>query len=242
MDGNGEVLSEPVRRHLTLLTSEVDQEDIVAVVLFGSAARGDDDEQSDIDILIVVAGRDPQRTIVGKVVGGPRTRVSPIVMTLEGLIHEGTMRPSFIAHLLDEAVIVQSTPRWETVVPVLREAASNRDALACEIQRRVRAVETYQDPERFEASPVTVLSHLYAIARSVVIARLLEEGVHEYNWHRIFDAYAELKPYHKRQIETLKNLRPYYEFARSRNGARLPEGTARADVAELVISIRQLAG
>lgn len=242
VDPNGRALPDRARWDLSRLINSVGRRDVVAAVVFGSTARGDNDERSDLDILIVVTEPDAERVMLDAIVRGPSPVISPVVFTVDGLLHEAAMRPSFIAHILDEGLTVMSASQWDRLLPKLRRAAADRDALAREVRRRVRAVETYRDPERFESSPVTVLSHLYAIARSVVIARLLQQGVHEYNWHRIFDTYADLEPQYRSEIEALKNLRPYYDYARSRRGARMPEGAVPNDVRELVASIRQLAG
>jgi hypothetical protein len=76
--------------------------------------------------------------------------------------------------------------------------------------------------EHFRNSPVTAMSQIYGVARSLVIARLLERGVHEFSWRRAFDRYAELRPEMRGDLDALKRLRPYYEYARGRPHATLP--------------------
>jgi hypothetical protein len=216
--------------------------DAVAVLVFGSVARGDDNETSDVDVMIVVADRESADVVDRAVRVDQSRRVIPTVRTVTSLVEEARDRPSFVAHLVDEAIVVRTSPSWPAVRERLAKAATDPDALTLEVHCRLRHLDSFARPERFRLSPVTALSHLWAIARSVVIARLLQQGVHEYSWRRAFDRYADLRPDLREDLEALKQLRPYYERARARPGARLPEAPVDVDtVRRLVESIQHIA-
>lgn len=216
--------------------------DAVAVLVFGSVARGDDNEASDVDVMVVAVDREAADAVDRAVRADRSRRVIPTVRTVSSLLDEARDRPSFIAHLVDEAVVVRASPSWPAVRDQLARAGADPEALGREVQGRLRHLDSFARPERFRLSPVTALSHLWAIARSVVIARLLQRGVHEYSWRRAFDRYADLRPELRGDLDALKQLRPYYECARARPGARLPEAPVDTDaVRRLVGSIEQIA-
>ncbi|MDQ6945832.1 MAG: nucleotidyltransferase domain-containing protein [Actinomycetota bacterium] len=215
--------------------------DVVTVLLFGSIARGDDDERSDLDVMVVVEDRGAAAALDQAICSDRDQLVVPSVRTVASLLNEVKERPSFIAHLVDEGRILRQSPAWPPLRARLAEASTDHDALAAEVRYRLQHLEPFSRLERFRLSPVTVLSHLWAIARSVVIAQLLQQGVHEYSWRRAFDRYAELRPDLRGELEALKQLRPYYERARGRTGNGLPEvqiGTD--DVRRLVEAVEQI--
>ncbi|MCA1707200.1 MAG: nucleotidyltransferase domain-containing protein [Actinobacteria bacterium] len=195
----------------------------IVTMLFGSVARGDQDRQSDLDVLIVVGDDDQARGVRSHFADAAFSAVHPLVLSRRAMVEEVALRPSFVSHLLDEGNIVQQTVEWISLRHELAEAASDPDLLNREVKRRARAIESFASPERFLNSPITALSHMYAIARSLVIARLLQSGVREYSWQRAFDRYSELHPELRTEVEALKALRPFYEFARARPGARRPD-------------------
>jgi hypothetical protein len=227
---------------LALRVSTLGSERPIVTMIFGSVGRGDDDRQSDLDVLVVVGDDDEARTLRSHVADGS-FNVRPLVLSRRAMVDEVALRPSFVSHLLDEGRVVQQSPGWIPLREELALAASDRELLSREIKRRARAIESFASPERFSNSPVTALSHVYAIARSLVIARLLQSGVHEYSWQRAFDRYSELHPELRSEIDALKALRPYYEFARARPGSSRPDRSVGTDeLRELVRSVELVAG
>lgn len=210
------------------------------MLVFGSVARGDDSAQSDLDLLIVVPGDEQVRSLRRDAATKELARA--LVLSRRAMLDEVALRPSFVAHLLDEGVVVRAGAGWGELREALVRAATNPRLLDDEVRRRARAVEPFADAERFVNSPVTALSHLYGIARSLVIARLLQAGIREYRWQRAFDRYAELRPELGDDIHALKELRPYYDVARARPGARLPDRRIDArDLEGLVRAVEHVA-
>ena len=224
---------------LAALLQRLDLDRAVAVIVFGSVARGDQDAQSDLDVLVVVDDDEARASLLAASDGGDSA--SPLVVTRRALLGGLSLRPSFVAHLLDEGVTVHETPAWADVRAALVPSAADGEALAREVRRRAKELEPLSRAERFANSPVTVMAHLYGVARALVIARLLQAGVHEYSWRHAFDRYAELRPDLRSDIEALAALRPYYECARGRPGTPTLQAVDTEDVRRLVGSAERLA-
>ncbi len=226
------------------LLGQLQGEHVAAVVLFGSVARGDCDEQSDLDVLVVVEDGEGRQAVLAAFRQQSREDHPPLVMTVAALLQEAVDRPSFVAHLLDEGILLCSKPSWGRVRSSLSDRAFDRDALGREVRNRAKHLEPLLRAGRFRNSPVTALSHLYGIARSLAILRLLQEGIHEYSWQRAFDRYAELRPELGPDLQSLKDLRPYYEYARARGRTEAdlpPEPMAASEMRALAGSVAHLA-
>lgn len=230
-------------KRLRDLVDHLHDKDVVAVLLFGSMARGDQEQNSDLDVLVVVEDS-KRREDVLSMFRAPAYEDShtPLVLTVKSLRQEAVEHPSFVAHLLDEGTLLQRRPAWDHLRRSLASCAFDSAALAREVRNRARHLEPLLKSERFENSPVTALSHLYGIARSLVIARLLEQGIHEYSWQRAFDRYAELRPELRSTLDELKRLRPYYEYARARSQEGLPDARiGTSEIRDLASSVAHLA-
>jgi predicted nucleotidyltransferase len=141
----------------------------VAVLLFGSLARGDQTDHSDLDVLVVVRDQAARTEVLRDVRSHLDSLPTPLVLTVESLEEEAAKRPSFVAHLLDEGIVLYDAPGWTALRNSLARAAVDQEALTNEIRNRARSLWPLQHTERFRNSPVTALSHVYGIARSLVI-------------------------------------------------------------------------
>ena len=80
------------------------------VILFGSAARGDNDENSDIDILIIDDSAFPNSIKNGKVEIQKFSKIEAIRKALEGDL--------FMLHILHEGIVISDSSNF---FPELRE-------------------------------------------------------------------------------------------------------------------------
>lgn len=112
-------------------------------VLFGSVARGDDDEESDVDLLVGL--RDPELSSRVALAGRLRKRID---LPLEVIALEDALRraPFMVEILRDGRVLVDRDGRW----PKMRARAGHFDEQAKE-DRRVRAERAGQAVEMFAA-------------------------------------------------------------------------------------------
>jgi Nucleotidyltransferase domain len=215
---------------------------VLAVIIFGSVARDEADVQSDFDVLVVVEDHSVRTSILRTLGGRGVDAVCPLIITRNDLERGFSTRPSFVAHLLDEGLSVYETWGWQEIEISLQASASSVEALDAEVRQRTKELAPFAHPERFTSSPVTAMSYLYGVARALVIARLLQIGIHEYSWRRVFDLYADIRPELATELEILKGLRPYFERARARPGALLPKAPVTLeDLRQVVASIERLA-
>ena len=155
---------------MSALVQHVGGAGVLSVIVFGSVARGEADERSDLDVLIVVEDNETRAALLQSISEGPLREMSPLVLTRDALMRGLPVRPSFVAHLLDEGVSVYETPAWRDIEAGLATAVTDVDALAAEVQRRTLELGPLAHPERFSTSPVTAMSHLYGVARALVTA------------------------------------------------------------------------
>jgi hypothetical protein len=213
----------------------------IAVVIFGSMARGDPDERSDVDVLVVAPDEGRRRNVREACEAHSAGSINALVMTEESLVAESAAYPSFVAHLLDEGRVLSASSRWPLLFADLSNAASDKQAIEAEVIRRARSLGPFSNAQYFLDSPITVFAHLYAIARSLVIARLLAHEIHEYRWRHAFDAYAQVRPDLRVDLEAVKRLRPYYEYVQARTDVEPNGNIDSARVRALVTSVAHLA-
>lgn len=209
-----------MRDQVEKLLDTLDTEKTVAVVLFGSYGRGEVHSGSDIDVMVVVDSSDEANSVRARLNSLESLDIEPIVITTKGLAREAERVPSFIVHLTHEGRVLAESPEWEPFKAQLSVKAQDTALIEHEIDRRAKYLGIFAQPERFQASPATALSHIYRIARSIVIARLVQEGEYEFRWQHAFKKLAELRPDLAHDIREVERLRPYYEFAHGRR----PEG------------------
>lgn len=189
---------------------------VLGVALFGSTARGDGGENSDVDLLVV---RDPASTgreVKAGVLAafGSSSAASLIVQTPAQLESEFATRPSFGLHLADEAVVLLEKEGWKGFDALFRSVAADPTALEREVQRRAGDLKVYERLVRFNGHYIGFMANMYAISRAVVIARLLQRDVHEYSWRSIFRIYSSYRPDLASDLELLEGLRPFYLVSR----------------------------
>lgn len=102
-------------KSLTSLSVELAKiPDVAAVILFGSAARGEAGPKSDIDLLVIVE-RSAAKTRVEKVVAADRRweRVVPTVITPKKLAET----PHFLFDILRDGVVLYKNPCSDISIP-----------------------------------------------------------------------------------------------------------------------------
>ena len=198
---------------------------VVGVVVFGSLARGELADTSDIDVLVVhqasVSVSDLRAAVRQSLANEPRLRqlddVKPIFFTQKALLEEMDRHPSFAAHLADEGLVLYRAAEFKPVDRILSSPPITRKALHDELVVRLRQLRLFSDLDRFNGEFVPCLAQLYSIGRSVVIVKLLENDIREYSWRRVFDAYSEVRPELDTDLNRMATLRAYYEHVRNRS-------------------------
>ena len=216
---------------------------VEAVCLFGSVARGDDDEWSDIDLLVVgTDARVTRRDLVATLPPRLRdTRLSLLYYTADDF-DRLRQHDLFVEHFRREGVVLYD--RTGRLTDVLADIHTAGTTLTAELERELEKLESYDDLSRFDQNLLFCLSHLYAIGKSVAILELAKDGVFEFNRERAFQALLGRRPEKAREIDAIVRLRPFYELVTRRKPGPLPfsHRDGRREAEEAVGAIKSLAG
>lgn len=100
--------------NLYYLTSEIAKvSDVIAIVLFGSYARGEAGKKSDIDLLIIVKNKAVERKIKNIVHADKTSKVIPSILTQKELSDS----PYFFYEILKDGIILYKNPVVPLKVP-----------------------------------------------------------------------------------------------------------------------------
>ena len=182
---------------------------IEAICLFGSVARGDVNDWSDIDLMVV--GSDDQVTRRDLMEALPPQLREPSL----SLLYYGAddfdrlrQRSLFVEHF-----------RQEGIVPARQNRSSDRGARQSVGRHpehrqgassgRAQRFEPYEHLERFSDNLLFCLSHLYAIGKSIAILQLAKEGVFEFNRELAFQKLRTIAPDKADDLDTIARLRPF---------------------------------
>jgi predicted nucleotidyltransferase len=216
---------------------------VEGVCLFGSVARGDAVETSDIDLLVVGADTEltPSkllRTIPEQL---RNLRLSLLYYSgddLEALFASGA---SFVDHLRHEGEILYD--ERGTLSHVLEDEFSPSLNVADELESELARLEVYEDLAMFKDNFLFVLAQLYAIGKSIVMLGLVSEGASEYNREAAFAAFERRHADHADDLRRVARLRPFYALVTRRRSEALPFPYRGADgeAREAIEAIRRLA-
>lgn len=188
--------------------------ELLGLMTFGSAARGDADVGSDIDVLVVrsddISGREVHRLFDEAFQPKP-SRLSALVRSATQLRAEVRDRPSFGAHLLDEGRVEYEATGWSGFALILKDIRLEPKELDREVRERIAELEVLRRTSRFRGAYVSYLANIYTLGRSIVIVKLLSSGHHEYGWKRIFEEYERVRPELSNELRTLAELRPFFD-------------------------------
>lgn len=181
---------------------------ISGVWLFGSVARGDEEELSDIDLLVL--GNDPRlrpSVIRNRLdLANLPPKVSIIYHTpetLERFVRNGSR---FVVHLqLEGEVLFDSDGRLGEIkaLPPLRTSVRP------EVDGQLKRLELLEEPKRFNGNFLFPLTHVFASGKAIVMAILAENGIYEFNRAGAFDAFEKRFPASHADVETVRRLAPF---------------------------------
>jgi predicted nucleotidyltransferase len=214
---------------------------IDAVLLCGSVARGEANEWSDIDLVVIGSGPHLTPEQLRQRLSERDERVSLLYYPTSLFRKLYDQRALFIAHLKKEGIALYDrldllkavlTQPFVPVVDVTEEIKAHRAKLA-----------PYTDPRRFNNNFLFSLSHLYSIGKGVIMLGLAKRGVLEFNREEAFRRFANLNPDLARETETVAQLRPFYRLVTCRQPEPLPFSyqSAGRQMQEAVSAIEALA-
>jgi predicted nucleotidyltransferase len=226
-----------VASHLAASVSSLE-----GICLFGSVARGDETEWSDIDLLAIGSDRNMMPTdLLNRLPGElQQERISLIYYPTEEfkeMFEEGAL---FVEHLRREGKVLYD--KHGLLERVVNGPFSPNVDVEEQLDAELDRLAPYDDLRRFNDNFLFCLSHLYTIGKGVVMLGLARRGLFEFNRERAFDEFAKVHPELTREIHEVTQLRPFYQLATRRKPDVLPfpyvgSGT---QVAKAVDAIRRL--
>lgn len=215
---------------------------ISGVWLFGSVARGDEDELSDIDLFVL--GTDPhlRPSIIRKRLDlkNRPPKVSIVYhtpKTLERFVENGSR---FIVHLQLEGEVLFDS---DGVLSEIQGLPPLRASVKPEVDGQLKRLELLDRPQRFNGNFLFPLTHAFSSGKAIVMAILAENQIYEFNREGAFDVFIEHFPESRSDVEALRRLAPFSALVSKGSDEELPfpYRDCEEELAEAVAAIRRLA-
>jgi predicted nucleotidyltransferase len=194
--------------------------DVQAVALIGSAARGDADSGSDIDLLALVKDRNGARAVRAacrRERAGHRVQLK--LLTDQALQRLLQRRSTFAVHILREGVIVDDPSGRLAAIFAARstEEPVRGDADALRLR-----LEAYQDLAWCQGLYLYALSDLYSIGRAAALILLGREAHFEFSASRALRTLGDKRPELRESARIVAALRPFFLLVERDVHAPLP--------------------
>lgn len=195
--------------------------DVRAVCLLGSVARGDADEASDLDLLVLTGAprtashlldrlpdplRDPRLALIPREAGWWKIKAAA-----------GDL---FAAH-----VALEGQPLFDPDGVLAAAAktirAGNLDTRE-DVRRQMHRLRLYRDVGRWNGNHLFALARLYAIGKTIAIARCAESGEPLFVKDAALHEIGQRRPQLADAVETVRALRPFYDLVEERAPQPLP--------------------
>lgn len=216
---------------------------VEGVCLFGSVARGQVNEWSDIDILVVGsdAGLVPSALLNKLPADLKEDRVTLLYYLRCELRDLFAARWSFSEHLRREGEVLYD--RTGFLTSLLRRERNTPAATKEELNARLDQLNAYNDLRVFKGNFLFVLGHLYTVGKAVTMLALAAEDAPEFNREAAFLKLAERHPELASDVNTVAQLRPFYRLVTRRGAEPLPFAYRGADreVTKAIAAVRRLA-
>ena len=216
---------------------------VEGVCLFGSLARGEQDEWSDIDLLVV--GRDDELRPTLLLEALPdrlrHERVSLVCYSANELRQLFEAGSSFVDHIRHEGRILSDRDGF--LEGLLHAPFDPQPDTRKELDAEVARLDVYKDLTLFNDNFLFPLAQIYAIGKAVVILGLLAEGRREFSRERAFVEFRRRHHELHLEVDTVAALRPFYRRVTRRQPERLPfpyKG-ARPEVERAISAVRAIA-
>lgn len=196
-------------------------DDIVAICLVGSVARGDAGESSDLDVVVIAEERLDRAELSRRLPLELRhDRLSLLCFSRSSWAADVTKGSLFVLH-----VRLEGEPLLDRdgVLKACFELAAETEAnVKDELGRQVARLRLYRHPERLNGEHLFALSHLYAIGKAVAIARCVELDQPTFVKEEALTRLGALRPDLAPDVAAVVRLRPFYDLTREREVSELP--------------------
>jgi predicted nucleotidyltransferase len=215
---------------------------IDGIFLYGSVARGDADEWSDIDLIVTGVDKNltPERLRKALRRRG-LDRISIIYYPTPVFRKHYRERALFIAHLKKEGI-----PLFDRL-HLFRSVLARPYRPVVDVSEGIRShltkLDSYSDPKRFNNNFLFCLAHIYTIGKGVIMLGLARRGIFEFNREAAFRRFSEMHPDLNKELRRVARLRPFYTLITGRKPEALPFSyrSAARQLRESVVAVRRLA-
>jgi predicted nucleotidyltransferase len=196
-------------------------DDVAALRLVGSVARGDARDDSDIDLLVVATQPLSRSTLVQRLPAVLRTENwAFLVHTETAWLREAQAGSLFLEHVrLEGETLYDPDGVIERGLDALSRRGPDPDV---ELRRRLGQLRLYRDPARLNGQHLFALSHLYSVGKAVAIVRCAELGRTTFVKEDALESVAELRPELSAPAQVISRLRPFYDRTRGRESDAVP--------------------
>ena len=194
---------------------------VESVCLYGSVARGDNTEGSDVDLLVLENDAGIGAARIYELLE-PRLQRRLQVrcfdeQRLRDLAEAGAL---YFVHLQQDAWVLYD--RNGVLMSVLSTTTDPQKGVRTTLATARRDAARYRDLSPFAGNHLSVLSHLYAIGRATVMAALVARGEVEFQKDRAFARFGQIYPDRADDVRTLSCLRAFYDLNTGRGSTGLP--------------------
>lgn len=216
-------------------------EDVAALSLLGSVARGNARADSDVDLLVITKSETRRSRLMRRLPPSMRDeRISLLSFSIERWQEDVERGSLFLHHVRLEGQTLYDPDG--VLQHGLAAIAERPPDVAGEIQRQLRRLRLYRDLGRLNGQHLFALAHLYAIGKATAIARCIELGEAIFIKEEALQSLAARRSALADAAATVARLRPFYDLERGREPASLPFEPVRADdeVRRAVVAIERL--
>jgi len=198
-------------------------DDVEAILLFGSVARGDASDSSDVDLLVITHHR--YRRSLAPVAFVPG--ISPVFHTWESLATARREDWSFLVHLREEGeVLRRRNDRIERELDNISPPATPE--VRASLEADLQYLRRYDDLRRFGDSFKFPLSRLFTLAKRVCMQDNTSAGAIAFDRESAFATFADRHPSLQRDVDRIAELWPFAARTQGRR-PQLPPGLESAD-------------
>lgn len=204
------------------------------IVLFGSAARGDYADHSDVDLLIVHDDLVPEDLL-----DDLDPRISPSFYDRARLSRLQRQSPLFANHLAREGKVLHDLDGAisRTLADVRDLRCEDANAIALKTQRRLHHV--LADPE-FKPGDLSSLGELYALAKQSALLVSAERREYEFGRSRAFGELMHTKSFLRKDVEKAQRLEPAWLSMRTNLDDTLDLGAEADDLVASAVRVIRL--
>ncbi|MDX6424544.1 MAG: hypothetical protein QOI67_2015 [Gaiellaceae bacterium] len=216
--------------------------DVIAVSLVGSVARGNADDASDIDLLVITEDAVRPTHLLRRLPRSLRDERLSFLNFSRIRWEEDVGRGNlFLQHVRIEGRTLYDP--HDVLARGLKALAAREPDVSGEIETQRRRLRLYRDLERLNGQHLFTLAHLYRIGKATAIAQCVALGEPVFVKEDALVKLASRRPHLASAASRVARLRPFYVLERGRRDADLPFPPvgAEAEIRQAIDAIELLA-